>query len=244
MLPTRDGFQAATRSSLKPSRRTFGYVQLALMVLSLLYRGACSKTFERNSLIICGPSGVGKGTVIKSLLSKWGEDTLSLSVSHTTRMPRPGEIDGVHYNFVDKHYMQEAVKKPGEFLEYAVVHDNLYGTSRKAVEDIHKSGRICVLDVDTNGVKQMKALDFPGKYVFLTPPSIETLEQRLRNRMTETEAQILRRMQTAREVVEFGEKSGAFDLLIVNHELEKTVSQLNTHLLTWFPNNFNLKDIR
>jgi guanylate kinase len=179
--------------------------------------------------------------VIKSLLSTWGNDVLSLSVSHTTRKPRPGEIDGVHYNFVEKNFMQEAIAKPGEFLEYAEVHGNLYGTSRKAVEDVHRSGRVCILDVDPNGVKSMKSLAFPGKYIFLKPPSIEALEERLRGRMTESEAQILMRMKNAREVVEFGEKSGAFDLVIVNDELDKTVEELNSHLLSWFPNSFKVK---
>ena len=93
---------------------------------------------ENNSLIICGPSGVGKGTVIKSLLSQWGEDRISLSVSHTTRQPRIGEVNGVHYNFVTKEYMNELLKQHGSFLEHAQVHDNLYGTSRQAVDHIHQ----------------------------------------------------------------------------------------------------------
>ena len=93
---------------------------------------------EKCSLIICGPSGVGKGTVIKSLLSQWGEDRMSLSVSHTTRQPRIGDVNGVHYNFVTKAYMNDMLKQPGTFLEHAQVHDNLYGTSRQAVDNIHQ----------------------------------------------------------------------------------------------------------
>ena len=148
-------------------------------------------TPSTNSLIICGPSGVGKGTVIKALLTHWGPDRLALSVSHTTRAPRPGEVDGVHYYFVTKARMQEAlIHQPGSFLEHAEVHGNLYGTSRDAVDSIHKQGKACILDVDVNGVKSMKRLSFPGKYVFLTPQSIETLSQRLKLRGSETEAQI------------------------------------------------------
>jgi len=143
-----------------------------------------------NTLIICGPSGVGKGTVINALLTQWGPDRLALSVSHTTRAPRPGEIDGVHYHFVTKEQMQTALTLPGSFLEHAEVHGNLYGTSRDAVDSIHRQGKMCVLDVDVNGVKSMKRLHFPGKYVFLTPPSVDTLMQRLKARGSETDAQI------------------------------------------------------
>ena len=198
-------------------------------------------TVERNSLIICGPSGVGKGTVIKSLLSLWGDDRLSLSVSHTTRQPRVGEIDGVHYNFVSKPYMEEALKQPDVFLEYAQVHGNLYGTSRAAVETVHQKGKTCILDVDVDGVRQIKAQHFPGKYVFLTPPSIDVLVERLKGRSTETEAQIALRMQTAEEVITYGTTANNFDLVVVNNDLNETLRILNNHLVDWFPHVFQLQ---
>lgn len=197
-----------------------------------------TEAVERNSLILCGPSGVGKGTVIKSLLSLWGDDKLSLSVSHTTRQPRTGEVDGVHYNFVTKPYMEEALKQSDVFLEYAQVHGNLYGTSRAAVQNVHQHGKTCILDVDVDGVRQIKAQHFPGKYVFLTPPSIDVLAKRLHGRSTETDAEIALRMQTAEEIIAYGTAANNFDLVVVNEDLDKTLVILNRHLVDWFPHTF------
>lgn len=180
------------------------------------------------SLIICGPSGVGKGTIINELLRNH-PDKLGLSVSHTTRLPRPGESDGIHYHFVKKEWMESKIKEKNEnfFIEYANVHGNIYGTSRKAVESVQNQGKLCILDVDVQGVKQIKNSNFTGKYIFIAPPSIESLEKRLRLRGTETEEQIKLRLKNSKEELEYGYTQGNFDDIIVNDELPEAIKRLN-----------------
>ena len=102
----------------------------------------------------------------------------------------------------------------------------------------HCQGKTCILDVDINGVKSMKALQFPGKYVFLAPPSIDSLMERLRGRNTETEAQIKLRMQSAADTIAYGTQPNNFDLVLVNTDLDKTVQLLSLQLTHWFPHTF------
>ena len=183
-------------------------------------------------LVICGPSGVGKGTLIQKLFDEM-PNTFGFSVSHTTRAPRPGEVNGVHYNFVSKEVMTNAIEE-GRFLEYAHVHNNIYGTSYDAVKKVQLSGKICVLDIDVQGVKKLKEIeehmDPKPYYMFISPPSIEQLELRLRARNTETDAQIETRISVAEAEVRFGKQTGNFDKIIVNDILEDAFSEIKTTL--------------
>ena len=180
------------------------------------------------SLIICGPSGVGKGTIINELL-KCYPDKLGLSVSHTTRLPRPGENNGIHYHFVKKEWMEDKIKQTNNdnfFIEYANVHGNLYGTSKNAVEYVQNQGKLCILDVDVQGVIQIKKSNFIGKYIFIAPPSIELLENRLRLRGTETEEQVKLRLKNAKQELEYGYTKGNFDEIIINDELSDAIKKV------------------
>ncbi len=197
------------------------------------------------SLILCGPSGAGKGAIMDELMKR-APGTYELCVSHTSRSPRPGEINGTHYYFVSKGSMSEEIKKDEEsstadssaltyqFLEYAEVHGNFYGTSASSVRAIHKKGLIAILDIDTLGVQGIHELDIlPAKYVFVAPPSLEELENRLRNRGTETEDQIELRLRNAITQMEFGINSEIFDYILENDILEEAVDELSNKLLEW-----------
>ncbi|XP_047525538.1 guanylate kinase isoform X1 [Pieris napi] len=175
-------------------------------------------------LVLCGPSGSGKSTLLKRLLKEF-PDKFGFSVSHTTRGPRPGEKDGVHYHFISKEQMLSAVGK-GEFIETAVFSGNMYGTSKKAVEDVRRTGRICVLDIEIEGVKQIKRTDLDPLLVFVMPPSIDELERRLRNRNTEQEDALQKRLEQARHEIEYGKEPGNFHILILNDSIEKAYTEL------------------
>lgn len=163
------------------------------------------------SLIICGPSGVGKGTIIAAICKRFPNKT-ALSVSHTTRKPREGEINGFHYHFVTEAAMTLGISR-GKFIEHAKVHNNLYGTSKETVETILRANKIPILDVDVEGVKQIKALSFVAKYVFIAPPSVDVLADRLKARNTESDEQQAVRLQNARAELEFGTEEN-FDCIM------------------------------
>ena len=187
------------------------------------------------SLVICGPSGVGKGTTIGKLLSNH-PTKFGLSVSRTSRKPREGEIDGVHYHFVDKETILQDIKfGKFKYIEHAEVHSNIYGTREDAVTSIHDAGKVCILDVDTEGVRQMKKNMFSAKYIFMTPLSIDVLEERLRNRGTETEAQIQLRLKNAKGEIEYGKTVGLFDEILVNDKVDETYNKLVDLIRLWFP---------
>ncbi|KAJ8736432.1 hypothetical protein PYW08_007088 [Mythimna loreyi] len=179
-------------------------------------------------LVLCGPSGSGKSTLLKRLLKEF-PDKFGFSVSHTTRGPRPGEINGVHYHFTNKEDMTAAIAK-GEFLETACFSGNMYGTSKQAVNDVRCSGRICVLDIEIEGVKQVKTTDLNPLLVFVMPPSIEELERRLRARNTEQEDALKKRLETARKEIVYGQEPGNFHIIILNDNLDKAYSELRDFL--------------
>jgi len=173
------------------------------------------------ALIVCGPSGVGKGTLITRLLEEH-PDKFGLSCSHTTRKPREGEKEGVHYHYVDRDFMDQEIGE-GKFLEFAHVSSNIYGTSFDSVRKVIDDGKSCVLDIDMQGAEQVSkdgSIQYVG--VFIKPPSFDTLEQRLRGRGTETEDQILVRLNTAKKELEFGETTTIFHRKIVNDDIDRT----------------------
>ncbi len=171
--------------------------------------------------VIAGPSGVGKGTVLKEFLSRAPQ--CWLSVSATTRAPRPGEVDGIHYHFVTAAEFDELVES-GQMLEWAVVHGkHRYGTPRKPVEDAIRDGRIAILEVDLAGARQIRTSLPEAHQVFIAPPSWEELEQRLKGRGTESPEQIERRLATAR--IEMGAQS-EFDVVINNDSVSRATDDL------------------
>ena len=187
------------------------------------------------SLVVCGPSGVGKGTIINQLLQSYPSE-FGLSVSHTSRLPRPGEVDGVHYHFVDRSFLEHDIASgPIKYVEHAEVHSNLYGTRQDAVDAVHKSGKVCVLDLDSSGVRQIKANNFPAKMLFIAPASYDVLEQRLRGRQTESEEQVRLRLHNARKEIKYGTHPGNFDAVLYNKQLDDSMRQLYKHLQLWFP---------
>ncbi|WJX78486.1 Guanylate kinase 2, variant 4 [Trifolium repens] len=175
-------------------------------------------------IVISGPSGVGKGTLI-SMLMKEFPSMFGFSVSHTTRAPRNMEKDGVHYHFTDKSVMEKEIKN-GKFLEFASVHGNLYGTSVEAVEVVADAGKRCILDIDVQGAKSVRASSLEAIFIFVCPPSMEELEKRLRDRGTETEEQILKRLRNAKAEIEQGTSSNIFDFMLYNDKLEESYEKL------------------
>ncbi|XP_022966359.1 guanylate kinase 2-like [Cucurbita maxima] len=175
-------------------------------------------------IVVSGPSGVGKGTLI-SMLMKEFPSLFGFSVSHTTRAPRNMEKDGLHYHFTERNAMEKDIKE-GKFLEFASVHGNLYGTSVEAVEVVADAGKRCILDIDVQGARSMKASSLDAIFIFICPPSMAELEKRLHARGTETEEQILKRLQNAKAEIVQGESSGIFDHILYNDNLEECYKSL------------------
>ncbi|TRY73132.1 hypothetical protein TCAL_08807 [Tigriopus californicus] len=180
-------------------------------------------------LVLCGPSGSGKSTLTKRLLEEF-PDQFGLSVSHTTRSPRAGEVEDVHYHYVAKEEMLKAIAN-GEFIESAQFSGNFYGTSKKAVAAVLAKGRICILDIDVQGVIQIKKLpEFKPFYVFIRPPNLDVLEARLRGRQTETEESLQKRLAAAKVEMDYGNDINNFDIVIENNDLDKAYSELREFL--------------
>ena len=146
--------------------------------------------------IVSGPAGSGKGTVVNELISK--HPSLALSISATTRQPRPGEVDGVHYHFISKEEFEQRIKD-GKMLEYATYSGNYYGTPQKEVEEAMNEGKDVILEIEVAGAMQIKEKIKDSVAIMLTPPSKEVLEARLRGRGTETEDVIKWRLERAKE---------------------------------------------
>ncbi|XP_062203588.1 guanylate kinase 1 [Phragmites australis] len=175
-------------------------------------------------VVISGPSGVGKGTLIAKLMKDY-PSKFGFSVSHTTRAPREKEIDGVHYHFTERSKMEKDISE-GKFLEFAHVHGNVYGTSIEAVESVTDEGKRCILDIDVQGARSVRASSLEAIFIFVCPPSFEELEKRLRARGTETEEQIQKRLRNARAELDQSNSPGLFDHLLVNDDLETCYENL------------------
>ncbi|EGT52630.1 hypothetical protein CAEBREN_01225 [Caenorhabditis brenneri] len=175
-------------------------------------------------IVLSGPSGGGKSTILTRAM-KEHPNSFVFSVSHTTRGPRPGEINGKHYYFTDKEKMQEMIKN-GEFLEYATFSGNTYGTSKRTVEEIENSGKICVLDIELQGVRNIKNSHLDARYILIRAPTIQSLEERLRARGTETEETLRKRLQHAQEDLdEINKTPDLFDKVIINDDLERAYKE-------------------
>ncbi|OWA52083.1 Guanylate kinase [Hypsibius exemplaris] len=178
-------------------------------------------------VVLSGPSGCGKSTLITRLMEDLGKDKLGFSVSHTTRQPRPGEQNHVHYHFVTREEFEQAVEA-GEFVEIATFSGNRYGTSKKAIQDVIHQGKLCLLDIDSQGVKNVKTTDLNPVYLFIRPPSQAVLEQRLRSRGTETEEAIQKRLAAASTEMAYGDTPGNYDYVIINDDLDVAYGQLKS----------------
>ena len=172
------------------------------------------------TIIISGPSGVGKSTVLKELLKK---RDMFFSVSVTTRAPRQDEVDGVHYHFIDEQRFQAMVEND-ELLEHAQYVDCSYGTPKGPVDEAMEQGRDVILDIEIQGAEQVCAKRPETVRIFIAPPSWEELERRLTARGTDSPEKIAGRLKRARIELE---GAGGYDYLVINEQVEKAVAELD-----------------
>ncbi len=170
--------------------------------------------------IIAAPSGGGKTSLVKSLLEQ--DSRLVLSVSHTTRLPRPGESDGQHYHFVSESEFNEMIGQ-GDFMEHALVFGHHYGTNRKTVAQQLENGRDILLEIDWQGARQVRNAFPDSCSIFILPPSLETLQNRLQERGQDSAEVIQNRMTEARNEISHWEE---FDQLLVNNDFDMTLEEL------------------
>jgi len=175
-------------------------------------------------IVLSGPSGVGKSTVIAELFSQ--RDNIYFSVSYTTRKPRVGEEDGVNYNFVPRTEFERMIAD-GELLEYAEYVDNYYGTSLKAIQEKLDAGIDVLLDIEVQGAAKVRARCPDALFIFIIPPSFEDLSRRLHGRQTDSEEVIAGRLEKAR--IEFKEIPN-YDYLVINDKVSNAVSEIEAIL--------------
>lgn len=173
-------------------------------------------------LILSGPSGVGKGTVCRYLLTI--KEALKLSVSTTTRPPRTGEVEGKEYNFTTTSHFKDMIKQDS-FLEWAIVHDYYYGTRREKVRELLLTGQDLILEIDVQGAKQIKEKVSDAVSIFLAPPSREILEQRIIGRGTEDSERIRQRLETARREMD---AYYLYDYLVINDTVEAAAGLISS----------------
>ncbi|MDN7124930.1 guanylate kinase [Pseudidiomarina terrestris] len=179
-----------------------------------------SAAADGNLFIVAAPSGAGKSSLIRALLERHNDGSMQVSVSCTTRAPRPGEIDGEHYHFLDVATFQRKIEA-NAFYEWAKVFDNYYGTSRQVIEDTLKKGIDVFLDIDWQGARQVREAYPQAQSIFIVPPSLDALEQRLRSRGQDSDEVIRGRMAKAQaEMSHYHE----FDYLLVNDDFADTLA--------------------
>ncbi len=198
-----------------------------MQVLSTYSGATTNKLLSQGRLIVLtGPSGVGKGTLMRLLLSRHPE--LNYSISATTRTPRRGEVEGKDYYFISRSQFQKLIEK-GEFLEWAEFADNLYGTPRKPVIDLMKSGKLVLLEIELEGARQIRAT-FPELLsIFILPPSFDELEKRIRGRKKDSEEAISRRLKRAKEEIDCASE---FHIQIVNDDLETAIHDIEAAMFS------------
>jgi guanylate kinase len=178
--------------------------------------------------IVSAPSGAGKSSLIDSILKRFNlDDSLRLSVSHTTRQPRPGEVDHVSYHFVSNEEFEALIAR-GAFYEYAHVFDHYYGTSKEIVEQWLNEGKDVLLDIDWQGARQIREQTPDAKGIFIIPPSLEELHRRLVSRATDAPEVIEKRMNKAiGEISHYDE----YDYVIINDDFEESVLNMRSIIL-------------
>ncbi|WP_395477048.1 guanylate kinase [Rickettsia endosymbiont of Pantilius tunicatus] len=176
-------------------------------------------------IILSSPSGAGKSSLAKALLEI--DNNLRLSISATTRKPRPNEQDGVNYYFKTKSEFEELVKQ-NQFLEHAKIYDNYYGTPKKHVENLLNQGLDVLFDIDWQGARSIKQNAINAVSIFILPPNLEVLEQRLRNRAADNEEAIQLRMASAQAEISH---SNEYDHIITNDDFNDTLQQIHAIIL-------------
>ncbi len=170
--------------------------------------------------VVSAPSGAGKTTLCRAVSDSLENERHS--ISYTTRKPRPGEIDGRDYYFVAETRFREMIEA-GDFAEWAEVHSNFYGTSRRVLDGMRSEGIDIILDIDTQGAKQIKTKYGQAVFIFVMPPSLEILEERLRNRRSDHEDEIRKRMRRARDEIR---DYTMYDYVIVNRDFDRALFEL------------------
>mmetsp|Transcript_28347 Transcript_28347/g.42747 ORF Transcript_28347/g.42747 Transcript_28347/m.42747 type:complete len:292 (-) Transcript_28347:42-917(-) len=266
-MRTCGAFVLQKRSYYHPNTSSLRALSFSSSSLGASNQHLGTKTIPMQPLVICGPSGVGKGTIISRFMEENNSVTPSsdaslpkfvFSVSHTTRQPRAGEVDGMHYHFCDKDFMQDKIDEGGFFIEHAQVHGNLYGTSFQSIFDASSSdeNKQCLLDIDVEGVRSIKTFqdaqqqqlksylqlhvqssqrttpqqslpELQAKFIFIAPPSIDVLHERLMGRGSETAESLQRRFQNAKAEIVYGTTPGNFDAIIVNDDLERACQEFD-----------------
>ncbi|KAL7958020.1 guanylate kinase [Trichoderma compactum] len=188
-----------------------------------------SKPIDIRPIIISGPSGVGKGTLIQ-MLHRAHPSIFTKTVSHTTRQPREGEAEGDNCYYVSKPEFVSLISE-GAFVEYTYFSGNYYGISKQTIADQMEKGLVVVLEIDIEGVKQMRETTIiDARYVFIKAPSFEELETRLRNHSTETEASMEKRLKQAKCELEQADTPGLYDMVLVNEDIAVSYQKLEAFI--------------
>jgi guanylate kinase len=170
-------------------------------------------------LVLSGPSGVGKSTLLQRLFLEF-PDNFGFSVSHTTRKPRPGEVNGKQYHFVTPQQFKELIHD-GAFIEHAEFSGNFYGTSFDAVRQVEQQGRRCILDIEAQGIRQIKKTNLNPIYLFISPPSMAVLRDRLEQRGTDSTVAVQKRLAMALNEIQFAKEPNIHDVIIVNDDVDR-----------------------
>lgn len=172
--------------------------------------------------VVSAPSGAGKTTLCRAITDSL--ENLTHSISYTTRSPRPGEVDGRDYFFVSEERFR-VMAEAGDFAEWAKVHSNLYGTSRRVLEEVIAKSIDVIVDIDTQGAKQIKGRFEKAVFIFIMPPSLEILEERLRDRKSDNSEEIAKRMRRARaEIKDYT----MYDYIVVNRDFGRALQELRS----------------
>lgn len=175
--------------------------------------------------VVSAPSGTGKTTLVKEVINL--VPNIEHSVSYTTRAPRKGEINDKDYTFISRDEFKAMIKR-GEFIEWAEVHGNLYGTSIKRLEGLRKLGKDVILDIDTQGARNIKKKYKEGIFVFILPPSLSVLKERLKKRMTDTPEEMEKRMKRAKEEIAAYKM---YDYVVVNNNFDEALMTLKSIII-------------